>query len=97
MKKPHIWYVEPLDSKSNRIIANALLERIEESELCGVLTADNKRHNLWRCSFDFASCLWKSRGDLGITFRIYSQYPGGRIRECTFIFGKRKPKKALAK
>ena len=85
------WFVEPQNSHTNNIFSQNI---DEEDYLEGLICADKQKHNLWRCRISLIRYLWHSRDDLEIRFRIFNrELPYGKIRDCTFLFKKRKTKK----
>lgn len=80
----YFWYIEPLDSRSNAVIATRLPE---ENAIEDAITENGAKRNLWGCDHDFAKRIWKSKTDLGIDIEIYNrQGKSGKIRKCTFLF-----------
>jgi len=85
------WFIEPQDSHTNNIFSQNI---DEENYMEGVICADGQRRNLWRCRINLISYFWRSRNDLEIRFKIFNrELLYGKIRDCTFLFKKRKPKK----
>jgi len=79
VKRICIWYVEPLDSHTNKVIS----EQLSKDDF-------NKSKNLWECPFGFVTSLYASRQDLNLKFKIWGkQGYHGKIVEKTFLF---KPK-----
>lgn len=92
-KREYIWFVEPLDSNTNMTIA----QQLPEENFGRVKCEDEKKHNLWRCSVDFVLFLQKSKESLDLDFRIYNkERTQGKIRNCAFLFERRKRKRTKA-
>lgn len=92
-KREYVWFVEPMDSNTNMVIA----QELSEENFGRVKCEDEKKHNLWRCSWDFVLSLQKSKRVLGLNFRSYNkQGTQGKIRNCTLLFKKIKRKKTKA-
>lgn len=92
-KRGYVWFVEPMDSNTNMVIA----QELSEENFGRVKCEDEKKHNLWRCPVNFVLSLQKSKRSLGLNFRIYNKERNqGKIRDCTFLFEKRKRKKTKA-
>jgi hypothetical protein len=64
------WYIEPLDDATNHLIAEELPE---ENAVRGAECADEKKRNLWKCTYDFISKLGRSKSSLRIKFNIFNQ------------------------
>lgn len=89
-RKSYAWYVEPLDSLTNIIIVRELPEENFDKKL---VKGDNHPRPLWSCPTWFIRDLCRSRNHLNAKFKIYSQVGQGEIRECTFLYQKKKNKK----
>ena len=83
MARNYTWFVEPLDSHTNKVFSDELLE---EDFYRDLVCQSGIRRNLWRCSWKSVSEFWNSKNDLGLRFKVYSQEGQGQIRECTFLF-----------
>ncbi len=82
------WYLEPLDSHINEVLARELPEECFARDM---LCDDGQARNLWLCPSKLVYFLWQSKITLGINFRIFNAGGrGGRIeskpRELTFLF-----------
>lgn len=88
MDREYEWFLEPLDSNTNEIVARVLPdENFSENVICG----DGKEHKLWACDWAFVFIMKESKGALGAKFRIFNRCGRGPIRECKFLYqGKRK-------
>ncbi len=94
-KREYIWFVEPLNSDTNKVIAQQLAESNFNSE---IVCADRKRHNLWTCPNQFAMSLVESKGSFNLHFKIWGkQGCHGKIRDKTFLFSKKWKKIQRAK
>lgn len=100
-KKHHEWFVWPKNSHTNEVFARFLESGsygFESNTLQDAPCEDGKKRNLWRCAYDCALFLWRSRIDL--KFEIYNRLGArGVIRNVTFLFKKerRSPKKRRQK
>lgn len=85
------WFLEPLDSQTNRAIARELSEENCIREMAG---PEGRKLNLWRCSFSFIRSFARSRADLDLSFKVYNRRGGGGLREYPFAFkeGSNRPK-----
>ena len=94
-EREYIWFIEPLNSDTNEVIAQQLAEsNFNEAIVC----VDGKRHNLWTCSNQFAMSLVKSKESLDLHFKIWGkQGRHGKIRDKTFLFSKKWKKIQRAK
>lgn len=82
VKKEYFWYVQPLDSHTNKVIAGQLPEMSEDSF--------RKKGNLWECSLEFVTSLYASKADFDLKFKIWGkQGHHGKITEKTFLFNPR--------
>jgi len=94
-KPRYIWYVEPLDSSTNEIIARHIIEKDPFSEVHSIRFADGRKHNLWECDFRTAITFWRSRKSLSLKLKIFFQRERGKIKPCpSFLLKKRKTKTA---
>lgn len=86
-KRVYTWFLEPLDSQTNQAIAG----EVPESNLNrGMRCADGRPHNLWECSYKIVAFFWKSKEKMGLRFKIYVKEGGGKIRDGSFLFKKRR-------
>jgi hypothetical protein len=69
-ERDYRWYVEPLDSETNKVIAEG---KWDDSILEGVTCADGSRRNLWLCDREFIAKLKRSKKALNLKFTIYVQ------------------------
>jgi len=93
-RRSYVWYVEPLDKKTNGVIAGSFSLEIPEVKFIKKrIDGDGRFLNLWICPFTLITALKKTKRDLGLNFRIYSQVGQGQIRECTFLYGKKRKRK----
>lgn len=77
-KSEYTWYVRPLDSETNRIIA----PQLSEEKICEV-TINGKSVKLWQCTRDDINSFKRSQEALGLKFKVYNRQGNGQIRECT--------------
>jgi hypothetical protein len=87
-KREYEWYLFSTGNvaRTNRILANNLPE---ENTRQDVLCQDGKVRNLWQCPSGMVMMFWRSRVDLGITFKIFCKaLPNGKVRDCTVLFKK---------
>ena len=85
-KREYEWYILPTGNiaHTNKVLANNLPE---ENAMKDMLCQDGKTRDLWLCPSGKIIMFWRSRVDLGITFRIFSKaLPNGKIRDCTLLF-----------
>jgi hypothetical protein len=75
------WLVEPLDAHTNEVFSRELPA---EDALREVRDSKNVPRNLWRVSRMLLGIFRKSRKDLNLKFRIYSQEGNGQIRFYPF-------------
>ncbi len=79
VKKEYFWYVQPLDSHTNEVVATQLPEKSGDFF--------NKKGNLWECSLEFVTSLCASRADFNLKFEIWGkQGHHGKITNKTFLF-----------
>ena len=83
MKKVQtVWYVEPLDPTTNKVIA----EFLTETEIHhGVVCKDKRPHNLWDCDYRFIGRLIAATGQLSLKFKLFRRRGGGQIEEWRFV------------
>lgn len=87
------WFIEPLNTHTNEIIARNQEFLSDEHVIDGVKCADGRFHRLWGCvNYDFVAKLYKSRTHLGAIFKIWHQEGHGKIR--LWGFPQKKPKRA---
>lgn len=68
------WYVEPLDSHTNKIIANLLLSISELSENFQMLDSLGEHRNVYHLkSYELVSRLKKDRLNLSLKFNIFTK------------------------
>ena len=100
MKRKHAlqkWYIEPLDARTNEILARNQQFLSEEQILDGVWCSDGKSHRLWGCTdYAFVSRLIKSKAEMSAAFKVWHREGQGKIRPWDFPKkkGKRKEKSA---
>ncbi len=94
-EKEYIWYIEPLDSDTNETISQELpVQNFSR----GIICQDEKTHNLWECSYNFAYAFFRSRRTLDLRFNVYNKKSRhGQIRRCDFLFIKSRKKKKTAR
>lgn len=81
----HKWFIEPLDAKTNDVLARNQQFLCDEQIFDGALCSDGKPHRLWGCTdYAFVSKFDKSRAQLGISYKIWHQEAQGKIREWNF-------------
>ncbi len=92
-EREYTWFIEPLDSHTNQIIAQELINKdFGRESFC----EDGKEHNLWVCPLDFIKFFCKSKKDFNLKFNVYNKRGQGKIRKCKFLFIKPKKKKKTA-
>jgi len=86
----YTWYIEPLDANTNQTAS----EELAKENFCRAIRCeDGKKHNLWRCDFDFALAIHKSKKSLNLNFHIFNRQGNGKIRQCpSFVFDKKRKK-----
>lgn len=90
-ERKYTWYVEPLNSGTNLTISACIEESSFTVECKSVKCADGKKHNLWKCNFDFVKMLHASKNSLSLNFNVYTQEGKGPIRPSPkFLHKKRK-------
>ncbi len=93
-KVRYTWFIEPLDSHTNEVLARRLPE---ENASCHTLE-DGQEHNLWQCASDFVWFLKRSQENLALRFKVYNKAGQGKIRICPeFLFRKTWKRKKLTK
>lgn len=81
----HKWFIEPLDAKTNEILAKSQPHISEDQTLDGVWFGDGRQHHVWVCKDRaFVDRLDKSKEDLQAVYLIWHQEDNGKIREWTF-------------
>ncbi len=81
-KRQCTWYIEPLDPRTNSIIAGNLPE---EDALSDMRCADGTSRNLWRCHHNYVTHLIAARRPLNLSFRIFRREGTyGKIFEWQF-------------
>ncbi len=94
-EREYIWFVEPLNSDTNEVIAQQLPASDFNSEIA---CADGRKHNLWTCSYQFAMSSIESKESFNLHFKIWGkQGHHGKIRDKTFLFSKKWKKIQRAK
>ena len=100
MKKKEIlptveWYVEPIGSHTNKVVADFLTSKEELVVGSHANLKDNKKkeHSVYRMPDYFSiTALYKSKVTLGLTFNVFSRFKNyGPIR--LWIFGEKKKSK----
>lgn len=74
--RTYTWFVEPIGSEGNVILARELSE--EDAIECN--GNDNRRHLVWRCDWPFVKRVLKSRRSFGVTVNVWVQEGNGAIR-----------------
>ena len=78
----YTWYVEPLDSYTNQVVATRISE---ENAHDGIRCEDGISRNLWECSHSFIAELKRSQEDLGVRFKVFCREgKSGAVREWKF-------------
>jgi len=77
MAEKYRWFVEPLDSHTNEIIA----KEVGEENLMKDAPCANNKKNLWQCDYSIVAYLMRSCQKLQAKFRIFVQEGNGTIRE----------------
>lgn len=94
----HKWFIEPLDAKTNEILAKSQPYISGDQTLDGVWFGDGKQHHVWVCTdYAFVAKLEKSKVDLLAVFLVWHQEGNGRVREWIFPKKKKPTFKQLAK
>jgi hypothetical protein len=78
-KREYKWFIEPLDAKTNQVLAEELPESNAGRH---IICADGKPHNLWGCSSGFLSSFIRNKRPLDLKFKAYARAGEGKIREC---------------
>ncbi len=85
-QREYNWFIEPRGNvaHTNEVISNNV---DSENAMSGVLCADGKKHNLWRCPSGLILFLWRSRVGLKISFKVFCQSgKNGKIRDVTLLY-----------
>lgn len=90
-ERKFFWFIEPLDSYTNEVISRELPE---ENFMREIKISDGSFKNLWTCSSSLLSNFNRSKVANNLKFRIYSKEGEGKIRECTFLFKKKRKVKS---
>lgn len=93
-KKHHEWLACVVDQQMNEAVARFVQNgdnRFEEDALEGVICADGKRRNFWRCTHAQALFLKRSYGN---KIAIFNRIGAARPRNVSFLF---KEKRRLPK
>lgn len=89
------WYIEPIGSHTNQVIARRLAELTEVSAGTNQSMKDNnnQEHSVFEVpSYSFITELYKSAADLELKFNVYTRaFNHGPIR--LWLFGNNKTKK----
>jgi len=93
--REYTWYVEPLDTQTNEVIAREAQSHglMEERELRP--EGSKNPLNMWRCQHLFIERLERSKKQLGIRFKIYNREGSGQLRQVIFSKKKKASSKAL--
>ena len=87
------WYIEPLDSYTNRVFSDSLpAEAAHEQKLC----ADGKSRNLWSSAHLMVQRFEDSRVTLKLRFRVFVQENSGVPRLWKLGRKKREAAKPVA-
>lgn len=81
-------FVATDDADTNRVIAEDLAERAEESICPNHLCADGVARNLWECPSSLVRRLAKNRQSLGLKFSVFYRRGTGPIKHWLFSFGR---------
>ncbi|HNW09136.1 MAG TPA: hypothetical protein PK619_01445 [bacterium] len=81
-ERDYYWYLKPLDSYTNEVIAN-LAEAIFED---GVLCQDGGRRGMWLCPREIIASLKRSRTKLRLKFEVFVREGGSHCPARPFIF-----------
>ncbi len=85
-KREYAWFLEPLDSHTNKVFSLQIPLDSFSKVLCG----DGKIHNLWPCSPEKVSAFFRSREDLALRFKIFCREGHGKVRDGAFLFKRKK-------
>ena len=86
-EREYIWFIEPLNSDTNEVIAEQLPASDFNRE---IVCVDGRNHNLWKCSHQFAMSSVESKESFNLHFKIWGkQGRHGKIRDKTFLFSKK--------
>lgn len=81
-QRKYVWYLEPRDSHTNEVFSkNPSLDN-EDCQI-GRICADEKPHNLWKCPSGMLLMFLRSRNDMEIKFRVWSQEGNGKTYDKT--------------
>ena len=83
-----VMFVATDDAGTNRVIAEDLAERAEESIYPNRLCADGVARNLWECPSSLVRRLAKNRRSLGLKFSVFYRRGTGPIKHWLFSFGR---------
>jgi len=89
------WFVEPLDMRTNEIIAQALAKkcRADVVDLC-LVDDEGKEHQVYMVDFPFINFLRKSRITHSLNYRIFDRAGiSGIARNSRRFLGKKKKPK----
>lgn len=90
------WYIEPLDARTNEVLAKNQEFLSDEEIFDGVRCSDGKPHRLWGCrDYAFVARLMRSRIKLMAVFLTWHQEGNGQIRQ--WIFSRKKSVKDYVK
>ncbi len=86
-KRKYTWYIEPLDTHTNAIIAGEIDSETNfyRQRLCDDFT----KRNLWQVTAKFAKIMDKSRSEKNLDFHILVQEGNGQIRLWNLAFQKK--------
>lgn len=75
-KRTYAWFIEPLDSHSNEVLAKYLRnDQSQEQITCG----DGMSHDVWECSAPQRAYVQKSISDRKLKVRFWRRTGGGQI------------------
>ncbi len=83
----YVWFVEPLDSNTNIAFSQQISD---DNFLSSIFCQDGQRRDLWQCTFRLLTAFQRSSRIMGLQFRIFNRFGNGQIRECKFLYYKRK-------
>lgn len=75
-ERNYYWYLKPLDSHTNEVIANLPDAVFEE----GVLCQDGKRRAMWQCPRELVASLNRSRRNLNLNFTVFVREDNSPVR-----------------
>ena len=96
MPRIYTWYVEPLDARTNEVIAKGLSQDTDESPKTHARLEDGRYHDLWKLPFSVVAFLSRSKGSLGLSFNVCNRAGQGKIRKVPLIIPFRRKKPAPA-